>query len=284
MSSRKAKRQGTIDPPRAGVTVVRKAITVGKKTMIVTEYHGELSTTIYIGGESIYCIDMFLPKNRDGVHAETGVLTKVRWDAECSIAHDFTKGDDTIMILQLAMTYVKNAYPEVKFIEFNDLSTKQCDSGSSVSLSAMKLFTDGKTWYEDRFHAIISPRYAAIYEEMKSYADTIKKSMPWSEFIKYTAFNDMLPIDKIQAQYESSHTWQEFFKGIQTHLHKNKFCEWLSYKNWFDGFVQSKLRFNIMAVQFLIDVSKFNVEYTESKQGGKRKGIRRYTFSKKSRR
>jgi hypothetical protein len=278
--SRKLIRPGTIpSPKREDDTIVRKKVTINQKQMIITEYLSELGVTIYIGNQNVYCIDIQLYRNKYGIFTDIGNLTKIRWDEVCSLTHDFKKGSDTEMILNVAMKYIYETYPGVRFLSFNDLSTKECDNGTSVSLSAMKLFTDGRTWYEQHFHAMIDPQYSEVYDHMKLKADEIKRTMSWDQFQSFAVFNNMIPIDEIKELYESSSTWQLFLKAIKEKVNgddKGRFCEWLSTKNWFDNFVQSKLRFNLMAVQFLIDISKFNIEYTiELMKGGRNKTLKK---------
>jgi len=271
--SRKAKRPGTIEPPRGVINMVQQKVTVGRKTMIITEYHTELSTTIYIGSNTIYCIDITLFKGMDGTYMPRGILTKVRWDGECSLTDPFEHGTDTIMIFTLAMSYIHTMYPTVTVMAFTDLSTKQCTNGSSVSLSAMKLLTDGKTWYESRFHAYIDPASAAMYTAMMDRAMKQKTMISWEEFVYCTARNQIiLGIDKIQETYESSTTWQEFFTYVRSQVDVATFCVCLSEKNWFDIFVQSRLQINLMSVQFLIDTSAFGLEYVLEPMSGGRKG------------
>ena len=276
--SRKAKRPGTIEPPRGIIEVKQQKVTVGQKTMVITEFHTELSTTIYIGSDKIYCIDITLYKEKGGKYNPRGDLTKVRWDGECSLTDAFERGTDTIMIFRLAMKYIHTTYPDIQVIAFTDLSTKECINGASVSLSAMKLFTDGKTWYESRFNAYIDPDSTAMYTAMMERAMKQKELMSWDQFVYYTANNPtLLRIEHIKEKYESSNTWQEFFTYIRSQLDISTFCICLSEKNWFDIFVQSRLNFNLMSVKFLINISLFEIDYTIGPMsGGKSKGTQRW--------
>lgn len=287
MSTRKSKRQGTIEAPSGTHTTTRQKVTVGHKTMVITEYHTERSTTIYIGSDKIYCVDITLSKDIGHTYKSRGFLTKIRWDGECSLYHPFEKGTDTIMILKLAMTYLHRNYPTVSHLTFTDMSTRQCDNGASVSLSGMKLFTDGKTWYETQFHAVMDPDYQSAYDAMMKYATELKHTLPWETFVYDTVNNPtILGINQIREVYQKSTTWQEFFCYVRSQLGVSKFCICLSEKGWFDQFIQTRLRFHLMSVQYLIDPSQYDTEYTlEPMQGGKAKGVQhgRPTLRKKSR-
>ena len=104
--------------------------------MIVTTFELEQSYQIFIGNHDVFCMDVQLLKNREN-QAITGIMTKVRWDKECSLEEPFEKGDDSILIIRFLVTYVKDKYPYVKDITFTDMSTKECENGGSVNLAGI---------------------------------------------------------------------------------------------------------------------------------------------------
>jgi hypothetical protein len=274
MSLRASKRQGTIAPPHDVLRTVQQHVTVGNKTMVITEYHTKRPITIYIGSAKVYCVDITLYTDDDGICRPRGDLNNIRWDGECSINHPFEKGTDTLMILKLAMTYVHRTYPTVTELSFTDMSTRQCDNGGSVSLSAMKLFTEGKTWYESHLHATLDPGSEVKYNNMMDYVKEQKKGMSWNEFVDYTLNNKtLLKIDQIKETYESSETWQEFFLYVRRQLGMSAFCVCLSEDGWFDTLIQGRLGFNLMGIRYMIDPSSYDTEYTLGPmKGGKAKG------------
>lgn len=287
MSSRRAKRQGTIEAPRDTIKTVQKKIKVGQKTMYITEYHKKLSITIYIGSSEIYCIDMQIFRDADNNYDTIGILSKVRWDGECSLHDPFERGSDTIMIFELAMTYIKQEYSAVTAMKFTDVSTRECDNGASVSLAAMKVFTDGVTWYESRFHARIDPANAEPYKNIQQYANKVKETMTWDLFQKRAILDGLsISITDCKIIYEKSDTWQAFFKEIRDTIGASAFCIWLSKEGWFDNFVQMQLNFHLMSAHFLVDVEPFYVEYQVESivenptKGGSIKKIRHGTIKK----
>lgn len=296
MSTRRCKREGEIQKPRDTISEERIHIKVKNKHMIITKYITERSIQIYIGSENTYCIDAQLYKDGKGQIIDTGILNKIRWDAECSLDSIFEQSEDTIMILQLLMTYIKETYPVIKKMWFTDLSTKKCDNNVSVNLAAMKFFTVGKTWYEDRFDAIIAPESAYLYQMMIDSANKKKKDMTWEDAKRYIKINT-LDIDEslLQTKYEETDTWQQWFSWIlknMQYVFQNKknseknakkkaaaqFCIWLSHEGWFDIFVQLILQFNTMGVKFILDPNNFSLSY-DRHYGGKR----RYGTQKKRR-
>lgn len=269
MSTRRAKRQGLIEPPRGLIKTIREKVIVEtliknklrKKNMIITTFECETSITINIGNSEIYCIDCTILKNNTGIY-NTGTLTKARWDIDCSIDDPFEKGDDSITIIKLLLTYIKDKYPSVTNLLFTDMSTKTCDDGSSVNLASMKIFTDGKTWYESHFDVIMDTDYQDLYNNMKKYANEKKLLMTFENFIGYININNLpLSIDEFKIEYENSKTWQEFFSYIRNKIGISKYCIWLSKNGWFDNFTRIVLKFNTMTIELIFEPKKYDISY-----------------------
>jgi hypothetical protein len=267
--TRRAKRQGLIEVPRDVIKTTREKVIVEtliknklrKKIMIITIFDCETSITINIGNTEIYCIDCTILKNNIGVY-DTGILTKARWDIDCSINDPFEKGDDSIIIIKLLLTYIKDKYPTVTQLLFTDMSTKTCDDGSSVNLASMKVFTDGKTWYESHFDVIMNKEYQDLYDNMKKYANEKKLLMTFENFIGYININNIpLSIDELKIEYENSKTWKDFFSYIRNKIGVSKYCIWLSKNGWFDNFTRIVLKFNTMSIEFIFEPKKYDISY-----------------------
>ena len=106
MSTRRAKRQGTIEEPKGTQYTVKERVKVNNKTMIIISFICERSITIYIGSYNVYCIDAQIMKDANGDIVPTSLLTKVRWDGECSLYDPFESGSDTIMIVKLLLNLI----------------------------------------------------------------------------------------------------------------------------------------------------------------------------------
>jgi hypothetical protein len=267
MSTRRAKRQGTIEPPRDVIKTTREKVVVEtliknklrKKVMIITTYETINTITIYIGNHDIYCIYVQLLKDVNTNIVNMGYLTKARWDAVCSIEEPFSNGADTIMMIKLLVSYIKDKYPNVYGLMFNDMSTKTCDDGSSVSLASMKFLTDGKTWYESHFDTSINSINKYAYDMMKENANIKKEELSFDNFSMYSNINYLqLSNDELKDIYNNSKTWQEFFSKIRSLIGISKLCIWLGKNNWFDIFLNVILKINISTIQFILDVKKYN--------------------------
>jgi hypothetical protein len=265
--TRRIKRQGLIEPPRDIIKTTREKViveamignTIRKKVMIITTYETINTITIYIGNRDIYCIDVQLLKDTDTNTVKTGYLTKARWDAICSIEEPFSNGTDTIIMIKLLVSYIKDNYPNVSELLFNDMSTKTCDDGNSVSLSAMKIFTDGKTWYESHFDITIDSHNKYIYDKMKETINLKKDEISFDKFAMYSNINSLdISNSELKDLYNNSKTWQIFFSKIRDLIGISKLCIWLSKNNWFDIFLNTILKINISTIQFILKIKKYN--------------------------
>ena len=268
MSTRRAKRPGLIEAPSGVINTIQEKVKVGNKIMVITSYICERSITIYIGSYGVYCIDAQILKNANNDILSTALLTKIRWDGECSLYDAFEKGSDTIMIFNLLLTYIKDKYPQVKQLLFTDMSVRECDNNRSVNLAAMKIFTDGISWYETHFNAKLHDNYKTQYENMISYSNKIKTNMSWDTFLQYTSLNIPINIEIVKEYYNLTKTWKDFFYKVREKIGVSSFCIWLSENDWFNTFIQTQLLFNTMSIQYYIEPSEFNTEYTIIKNKG----------------
>jgi hypothetical protein len=271
MSTRKAKRQGLIEPPRDIISTKREKImfegTINnktyKKTMIITTYETINTIVIYMGNYDIYCMDIQLLKDNIMKSVNIGYLTKARWDSLCSLDEPFKNGIDTIIMIKTLILYINNNYPNVKYLLFNDMSTKTCDDGNSVSLAAMKFLTDGKTWYEDHFDISIDKFNNEIYNHIKNNITDIKNTLSFDNFSMYSNINYLnMSSDILRDIYNNSTSWQDFFSEIRNRIGISKLCIWLSRNNWLDIFNNTILKMNISSIQFMLIIKKYdNISY-----------------------
>jgi hypothetical protein len=278
MSTRNTKRQGTIELPRNVIHRKVEKIEIEasidnkthKKVMIITIYETGNTIKIYIGNRDIYCMNVQLLKDAEMGTTDTGVLTKVRWDTVCSIDEPFGKGTDTIIMIKALVSYIHDNYPKVVYLTCNDMSTKTCDDGNSVSLAAMKLVTDGKTWYETHFDVMTDDINTYVYDKMKASITQKKQEMSFFKFSMYSQTQSLpIPTDIVQQLYDNSTTWQEFFSGVRDRIGISKLCIWLSRNNWFEIFLQTILRLSIPTVIFLMNVKRYDgITYKTIKNGG----------------
>jgi hypothetical protein len=123
----------------------------------------------------------------------------------------------------------------------------------------MKVFTDGKTWYESHFYVTMNKEYQSLYNNMKKYANEKKSMMTFDNFLGYIN-NKNIPIniDEMKIQYDNSVSWQSFFSYIRNKIGISKYCVWLSNNGWFDNFTRAVLKFHTLSIQFIFEPKQYN--------------------------
>ena len=158
-------------------------IKIGTKSLLLSLYETEDSITLYIGGHEVYCLDINIIKLTSNLaktfNPTIANLSKIQWNQNCSLEHNFSRGIDTTMILKFAISYIKTAFPHVKGISFNDASFRTCDNGKNVSLAMMSYITTGKTWYEKNFGAYLESEYLDIFKVAEQRFIESKKNISW---------------------------------------------------------------------------------------------------------
>lgn len=276
MSTRRAKRIGTIEPSSNSYrqkTV--EDIIADEKRMTLTMFYHDRQTDIFIGNQQTYCAyaQIYYKNNRDII--ETADLHKIRWDSECSYDEPFKQGKDTAMIFRLIITLIKDRFPEVKYVRFNDASSRQCDDGmGTMNLGMMKLFTDGETWYEQHFKAYIDPSCKDIYQLKIKEANESKNRYSWEQAKQYIEL-PAITESELKQKYEETSTWREWLKWVRVRLGDSYFCKWLTKRGWFDIFIRSVLRFDILNYHYIVNTISFNQSYSTRKTGGRKEGTRK---------
>lgn len=276
--SRRAKRVGTIEPSFSSYLqkTVEDVISGGKRMSLTIFYH-ERQADIFIGNQQIYCAYAQVYYKTNGEIIETADLHKIRWDSECSYDEPFQHGKDTTMIFNLIITIIKDKFPDVKHVRFNDASSRQCDDNmGTMNLGMMKLFTDGETWYESHFKAYIDPSCEKLYHMKIKQANESKNQMTWEQAKQYMNYSHpKITESEFKEKYESTETWREWLKWVRNKLKDSDFCKWLTNHGWFDVFIRSVLRFDILNYHFLVNTHSFHQPYTIKKSGGRREGTRK---------
>ena len=165
---------------------------------------------------------------------------------------EFENTQFTKEMLLRVFDYIRENYPHVKTIKFNDKSYIPCDrkKNDTVDLLTYSIALYGKTWYENNFNAYL-PKIQAkkYYEEIQKYmSKTTKKNMSWINFSKEifmkaseNAYNIFMKNeDKFRYIYDNSATFPDFFKTISKLIDREQKCSFFKY--WMEQFIYSQIR------------------------------------------
>lgn len=251
-----------------GLKGIRHQLKIDNHTIILTTYETESSITIYLGGVKHWCIHSTLHKDNNNKIKEEGYLVKIRYDLLCSVEEKIQRGGDITKLLKLLIQYIHDTYPEVKYLSFNDLSTRRCDNESNINLAVMTYLYSGKTWYEKNFDVTISIQSKETLDKIVKKFNKSKKES-WS-VIRDTIYNykelkyTECEIEKI---YEEAITWNEFFEAIFKKIGIAKFCIFVS--PWLDSFTIQYFN-NLMGLSYDMPIKATNIVYTKNEFVGGR--------------
>jgi len=266
-----------VPPPKCGEPIKIKLL-VGKKSLKLTKYESEQVIHLYIGGHDLYCIYILLNKSSDisviGRKSSDALLSNISYNIHCSLEDNFLRGQDTTMILKLAISYIKRHYPYVKTLLFNDASFRTCDNGARIPLSEMSYIRTGETWYQTHFYAYLDSDDKLNFDEKQRKFQELKKTFTW-DMMKMSFLNTTLPEneDIMKKSFEDATTWQDFFGPLSDRIHISNFCNFVS--PWLTIFLASKFRFFFTFPQYNLPIHK--IDDVEFKEVEYRRGGRRFT-------
>lgn len=256
-----------------GTSEIKQTIKIGSKSLLMTLCENSDSVNIYIGGHDMYCINIYIMKEKSVYSSrfDTSIanLPGIEHNQNCSLEYNFRRGIDSNMILKFAITYIQKTYPHVKGISFNDASFRTCDNGKQVSIAMMSYISTGKTWYEKNFGAYLTSESFTHFEKIKQKFQATKATLSW-EIMKGIMNNDF-PIGESRMQdiYTSAKTWQEFFGPIRDAIEIAGFCIFV--EPWLNNFINETMDFNILGLKYILPVKDYGIVYTisEYQRGGK---------------
>lgn len=274
-------------PPKEGSKVYRKKILYNNKTFLLTIYESSDIITLFVGGRNVYCIEASIYKkdtplkDLSGFDISIGNFYKLEYDIECGVDSTFARGSDTKSLVKIMCSIIKNNYPYVTKLRFNDTSKRTCDNGDTVELPLMNYITGGETWYEFNFSAYLDDKTLEDYTKKDNKFQKIKKELTWNLFKKFITTN--LPLDEkeLETVYNETDNWQDFFSYILKKIGIAKFCMFIS--AWFKPFIESFLIFNIAHYSYYLPIDKNIVPYTmqDYTAGGRRRPGRTHKSKKK---
>ena len=214
---------------------------------------------ISIGGKNT-CV--FIKTSNNSTNAN---LNNVKTSAGgCEIDNKKIIGENTVIMVKLAFTIVKEVAPHVKTIELDDSSVFSCDldNGRSfgISIALYELAFHQATWYERHFNAkLITETANKAYLKAKEGFDKPKPEK--FDFLNNSLNQLLMPI------YINTTTWKEFFAEIYK---IDKKCRIMF--PWYIRAVASAMGGMACAGQTrIIDIYKSPnelVEYNEVRMGG----------------
>ncbi len=261
-------------PAKSHMKTRSLALKVGSKTLRLVIHESDNYVTLYIGGHEKYCIYGFITKEESSI-AKTddisiGDFSKIHYNLECSLEHDFKRGADTNMILKLFLAYIHKHYPYVKYLKFDDASHRTCDDGQLIDLAEMTYITTGKTWYEKNFGAKLEKSSKTDFIKAEHRFQEMKLKVTWETFSGNFPKEILTEIPDMQKMYEEATTWQNFFGPLRERMGIENFCPFVA--PWLEQFMHSYFGTKFIKFKYLMPVEPNTIPFIEQPylKGGKR--------------
>lgn len=175
--------------------------------------------TIRVGGKDD-CVNITIPMNTKKTTAKLSMVESI--GKSCTNNGAVIRGPATIEMLNLAFTIVIEIAPHITAIELDDMSRIPCITPTGqamVSLSAMYIAMYGKTWYQDKFGAVLKDE-----DHWKEYKRLLKnRDDPEAKPAEFRFNNEYLE-GILPPLYAESRTWAEFFEKIKTNYPADRRC------------------------------------------------------------
>lgn len=237
-------------PPKKDTQVETKTkLICPTNNYLLTIRESATSTMIYIGGAHTYCLECQII-NKESI----ANLCKIQYSETCSLGSRFERGKDTKTILGILVSHIRKNYPYIKHLKFEDMSYRECsDSGHSISLADFYYLLHGETWYMKHMGATFAEtkdqtNFIALHERFRQR----KTTLGWNEFDTYVTAKHPLPENEMQALYETTATWQDFFNALLERVDIGDLCIYMA--PWVKTFMHRVAQIKFHSYAFLLPI------------------------------
>jgi hypothetical protein len=193
--------------------------TIGTFNISINEEHDDFYYMSVGGaGKQFRCVNISVPKKESN---NTAIISYTESKDGCTIDGAKIKGDATRQMILLGITIARELSPHITHIDLDDMSHFYCklpDEGvKKVPLHCFFFAFHGKTWYEEKFNAIIKNEELWRKYEIAKMNMTEPSKKPAAFYFLNDSLNKIL-----QPIFTQSVTWRDFFDRIDIVYGKNK--------------------------------------------------------------
>ena len=220
----------------------------------ITKYEERiLGRNLKIGGNYPDCVNISISYSGDTpISAYIPILV---YDEECSIETPLDRGGGSIIMIKELLTYVKQKIPEIKNINFEDLSQIDCANLDEIAkysgikkkgthikpipLYFFSILFNGKTWYEKHFNARLKQDKAH-----KAYRSKVEQMLTMQKPLFDIFLQIINPpiqiIPELKKYYDNNMSYGDFFRAIPVSDRCHLVRDWITtFMNYYIGDVFS---------------------------------------------
>jgi hypothetical protein len=246
-------------PKKSTQTESKHVLKTQKNSYLLTIRQSEWSTLLYIGGINYYCLECQV--FNESAQAN---LSKIEYNAQCSLTGKFERGHDTIAILSLLVSYIVKNFKHITSLVFEDYSYRNCSESLDIDLAPFHYALDGKTWYMSKMDAYFLDSSDAKEFQLKNllFQDS-KASTNWIDYDMFVTTEHPLPLDTMKLIFKEASTWSDFFQRLRTSAPIEVLCKYMA--PWITNFIKTKANLNFLNYKFAMNVPNPklpNIEFT----------------------
>jgi len=229
-------------------TETREELSTASNTFLLTRRSSDWSVMLYIGGLTTYCIECQVQYD-----SPTANLVKIDYNETCSLSVRFKRGEDTVRILELLLSYIQNTFKHVRQLQFDDYSSRECDERRRIDLAPFYYVFNEKTWYMNTMGAKFADKEDAdtFLQATKEFQKK-KPTTTWMEYDRYVTTAHPLPEEEMKTLFEEHTTWTSFFNALKSRVDIAELCKYM--EPWIQRFVKEKSGLQFSTMRFVMDV------------------------------
>lgn len=243
-----------IPPVKIGCIESKNTISTENQSFLLTKHNCKDTDILYLGGAYTYCINIQIMLQGSIYERFSDIsiclLDHLYYNNLCSLSGGFQRNVDVQKIFRILISYIKKNYTYINKIKLKDYSTRECIDKSSINLYELYYILHGKTWYQSRYNAYLSPNDEKKFQESHKLFQSVKKMMDWNT-MKQFIFGAEIP-DFAENYYNETDTWQDFFTKMRNKMDIADFSVFV--RPWISSFLSSVMKYDFTAPFYYIDI------------------------------
>ena len=184
-------------------------------------------------------------------------ISHIGYNPMCSVSEDLPSGVGTQLMVRTAMAFVCKHYDWVTHFSLIDNSHVQCKEGLDISLACLSLVTNGSTYYEKYFHAVLAnAEDRARYDANVAKLSDPTEKLPFESFVAGFQVPDAVA-EYMRPVYLAAPTYLEFFRQLKARCEADGLTFCAQIHPWVQVFVdfilQNQLNYNLWMRRWSID-------------------------------
>jgi hypothetical protein len=197
------------------------------KRELYPKYGNNFQTaSLLFGGVRTFCVTIAIKSE------SIAFVNRVEFDEFCNKVGKMEENKGMEVLLKGALWFTLQLYPTIKIFNLEDDSHIYCIKKSKthkLSLAYDYILKYGQTWYEKKFHAVLSEHMTHDYKKSQAVLDM--PLIPYEEFVKVYP-----TIKSYESTYRAAKSPRDFIGSLRTELGLDTYC--MEVGKWLTNYVE----------------------------------------------